>query len=85
MAIDRHEHTYNVGPANLEKLAEKLILTLRIRSIPSGMKLFENADEMMKIEDLSLLPLSFISQCVNWLGKFVLLVLHLELYMKIQE
>ena len=52
MAIDRPEHTYDVSGANLKKLAERRILTLRIRSIPLGIKLFENADEMIKIESL---------------------------------
>ena len=53
MAEDFYEeYRYDVSAENLKKLAEKLILTLRIRSIPLGMKLFENADDMLKIEGL---------------------------------
>ena len=53
MAEDFYEeYRYDVSAENLKKLSEKLILTLRIRSIPLGMKLFENADDMLKIEGL---------------------------------
>ena len=43
---------YDTSAENLTTLAEKLILMLRIRSIPVGMKLFEDVDEMKAIPGL---------------------------------
>ena len=43
---------YDISAENLKRLAEELILLLRIRSIPIGMKLFENVDEMQAIPGL---------------------------------
>ena len=43
---------YDTSAENLKKLAEELILMLRIRSIPIGMKLFEDVDEMKRIPGL---------------------------------
>ena len=44
---------YDISAENLKRLAEELILLLRIRSIPIGMKLFENVDEMQAIPGLN--------------------------------
>ena len=50
MNAEREEDTaYDTSAENLKKLAEELILMLRIRSIPIGMKLFEDVDEMKRI------------------------------------
>lgn len=40
---------YDVSAENLKKLADKLVQLLRIRTLPIGMKLFEDADEMLQI------------------------------------
>ena len=42
-------HGYDVSAANLAALSEQLIQMLRIRTIPIGMKLFKDADEMLRI------------------------------------
>ena len=53
MNAERKEGTaYDTSAENLKKLAERLILMLRIRSIPIGMKLFEDVDEMKSIPGL---------------------------------
>ena len=53
MNAEREEDTaYDTSAENLKKLAEQLILMLRIRSIPIGMKLFEDVDEMKGIPGL---------------------------------
>jgi len=41
---------YDTSAENLKALAEQLIQTLRIRTIPIGMKLFADADEMMAVK-----------------------------------
>ncbi len=46
------ETAYDINAENLKTFAEQLILMLRIRSIPIGMKLFENVDEMKTIPGL---------------------------------
>ncbi|MDE0943406.1 MAG: DUF169 domain-containing protein [Alphaproteobacteria bacterium] len=43
---------YDVSAENLKALSGKLVELLRIRSIPIGMKLFEDADEMLAIPGL---------------------------------
>jgi len=40
---------YGTGGDDLKGLADKLIQLLRIRSLPIGMRLFEDADEMMQV------------------------------------
>lgn len=46
------ENGYDTSAENLKLLAEKLIGLLRIRTLPIGMKLFEDASEMEKIPGL---------------------------------
>jgi len=43
---------YDVSAANLKALADKLVLLLRIRTQPIGMKLYEDAAEMERIAGL---------------------------------
>lgn len=43
---------YDTSAGNLQLLADKLIQLLRIRTMPIGMKLFEDAAEMQKIPSL---------------------------------
>ena len=48
-AATQGQDDYDVSAANLRDLADKLIQLLRIRTLPIGMKLFEDAAEMMKL------------------------------------
>ena len=43
---------FDTSAANLKELSRELIETLRIRTIPIGMKLFEDVDQMNKIKGL---------------------------------
>jgi len=43
---------YDISAKNLQVLADKLIQLLRIRTLPIGMKLFEDAEEMKQIKGL---------------------------------
>ena len=50
---------YDVSAENLKKLADKLVQLLRIRTLPIGMKLFEDADEMLQIPGIRTPTASF--------------------------
>ncbi len=52
-AAAQGQDDYDVSAANLRDLADKLIQLLRIRTLPIGMKLFEDAAEMMKLPGIS--------------------------------
>lgn len=41
---------YDVSAANLQKMAERLVDFLKIRTLPIGLRLFEDADEMLAIK-----------------------------------
>ena len=44
------KNDYDVSAENLKALSAELVELLRIRTIPVGMKLFEDYDEMMEIK-----------------------------------
>ncbi len=50
---------YDVSAENLKKLADKLVQLLRVRTLPIGMKLFEDADEMLRIPGIRTPTASF--------------------------
>ncbi len=59
------QNDYDVSAANLRDLADKLIQLLRIRTLPIGMKLFEDAAEMMKLPGIRTPTREFHSPPVN--------------------
>ena len=52
MDAQNDDDSYDVSAANLQALAGELIETLRIRTIPIGMKLYEDVEDMQRIKGL---------------------------------